>query len=243
MRNPRNRMIDGVPNHRCACCRLTRSDCLCALIPQVETRTRVVVVLHEQEDRKTSNTGRLASRCLPNSEVVVRGGYDRATPVPPSHWSDLGDPVLLFPHPDARPLEAWREHPRPITLIVPDGTWRQAQRVRRRIEGLASVPCAVVSREAPSNYRLRHTWDPRRLATMEAIAEALGVLEGASGAEVRERLLLIFHTMVERSLRLRSPEPRVRPATGVGAAPTGADSGDVNLGVENPRKDPRPLVR
>lgn len=206
MRNPHNRMMDGVPGHRCPRCRLTQTDCLCALIPRLQTRTRVVVVLHEQEDRKTSNTGRLASRCLPNSEVVVRGGFDHATP-PPS-WTAHGDPVLLFPHPDAQPLERWRDHPRPVTLIVPDGTWRQAQRVRRRIAGLADVPCAMVSREAPSAYQLRHTWDPRRLATLEAIAEALVLLEGQDGPEVREALLQIFQVMVERSLRLRFPAPR-----------------------------------
>lgn len=202
-------MIEGQPSHRCARCRLIQADCLCALVPRVETRTRVVVVLHEQEERKTSNTGRLAARCLPNSEVMIRGGFDKATPTP--SWTAHGDPVLLFPHPDARPLADWSNHPRPVTLIVPDGTWRQAQRVRRRIPGLAALPCAVVTRDAPSRYKLRHTWDPRRLATMEAIAEALALLEGAQGVNVRATLLEIFHVMVERSLRLRAPPARPRP--------------------------------
>ena len=199
MRNPRNRMIDGLAAHRCPGCRLMLGECLCALIPRIETRTRVVLVLHESEDRKPSNTGRLALRCLPNSGVVIRGGFEAATEAPV--WSEHGDPVLLFPHPDARPLESWRESPRPITLVVPDGTWRQAQRVRRRIAGLAMVPCASLAREAPSAYHLRHTPHPRRLATMEAIAEALGVLEGP---DIRGALLRIFAVMVERSLRVRA---------------------------------------
>ncbi|MBC8131781.1 MAG: DTW domain-containing protein [Deltaproteobacteria bacterium] len=247
MRNPHNRMIEGAPSHRCLRCRLIQIDCLCDLIPRVETRTRVVVVLHEQEDRKTSNTGRLAARCLPNSDIVIRGGFDSATPVP--SWTDHGDPVLLFPHPDARPLHLWSDHPRPVTLIVPDGTWRQAQRVRRRIAGLGSIPCAVVSRDAPSNYKLRHTWDPRRLATLEAIAEALAVLEGAAGPAVREALLQIFQVMVERSLRVRAPV--ARPARS-GPPPAGAiieralaeaASGDVDLGIEDAGQNPRPIVR
>lgn len=202
-------MIEGMPSHRCQRCRLIQNDCLCALIPQVPTRTRVVVVLHEQEDRKTSNTGRLAARCLPNSDVVIRGGFDHATPVP--RWDEHGDPVLLFPHPDAQPLRTWCDHPRPVTLIVPDGTWRQAQRVRRRIAGLGAIPCAAVSRDAPSQYRLRHTWDPRRLSTMEAIAEALLVLEGDAGPDVRAAMLRIFEVMVERSLRVRFPVALPRP--------------------------------
>src|ERR1700690_2500049 len=134
MRNPANRMSDGISSSRCGRCRMVRHDCLCDLIPRIETRTRVVLVLHQLEDRKTSNTGRLAHRCLPNSEIVIRGDPARArrahaaqvaarTGVPllslpgeelddgaasssvatARDWNAHGDPVLLFPHPDARP--------------------------------------------------------------------------------------------------------------------------------------------
>jgi len=235
MRNPANRMGGGPDGAcetdapaRCPECRLFQIDCLCGLLPRVPTRNRVVLVLHQLEDHKTSNTGRLAHRCLPNSEIVFRGDPERArrayvaklaaragrplselppasTPPPWPDWSAHGDPVLLFPHPDARPLESWRDHPRPLTLIVPDGTWRQGQRVRHRTPGLDTIPCAAISRDAPSNYRLRTASDPRRLATLEAIAEALGILEGD---EPRSALLAIFDVMVQRSLRARAGGPR-----------------------------------
>ena len=231
MRNPHNRMNGTDAGHRCPLCRLVRADCLCGSIPKIETRTRLILILHQLEDRKPSNTGRLAQRCLPNSEVVIRGNYEHATTIP--SWDAVGDPVLLFPHPDARPLEEWRDHARPITLIVPDGTWRQAQRARRRMAGLAAVPCALVSRDQPSNYRLRRTHDSRRLATLEAIAEALCVLEGPAGPAARDQLLRIFDVMVERSMRLRAPVARGdRPPEGPGLAPA---SGDVDLGIEDPR--------
>ena len=233
MRNPANRMEspEGAASApaRCPECRLFQLQCLCSLLPRVPTRNRVVVVLHQLEDHKTSNTGRLAHRCLPNSEIVFRGDPERARRVhlareamragqpapvfepavaPPPRWPDWGahgDPVLLFPHPEALPLETWRDHPRPLTLIVPDGTWGQGQRVRHRTPGLATIPCAAISREAPSNYRLRTAADPRRLATLEAIAEALGILEGD---EPRRALLAIFDVMVERSLKARAGGPR-----------------------------------
>jgi DTW domain-containing protein len=239
MRNPHNRMVDGRAAHRCGGCRMISKECLCALMPRVETKTRVVVVLHQAEDRKPSNTGRLALRCLPNSDIVIRGGFENATVVP--DWSAHGDPVLLFPHPDAHPLESWRNSGRPITLIVPDGTWRQAQRVRRRIAGLASVPCAFVSRDTPSRYVLRRTPDPRRLATLEAIAEALAVLEGAEGPRIRETLLQIFQVMVERSLRVRSPVAHAQmPPSG---QPMATTSGDVDLGIEDAGQDRGALSR
>ena len=83
MRNPANRIGtgtgDNAPPARCPVLPpVSQHDCLCGLLPRVETRTRVVLVLHQLEDHKTSNTGRLALLCLPNSEIVFRGDPERA---------------------------------------------------------------------------------------------------------------------------------------------------------------------
>jgi len=220
MRNPGNRMVDGLVGHRCSGCRMLADACLCDLIPRVPTRTRVLVVLHHAETQKPSNTGRLALRCLPNSGAIIRGAPDQPTLAP--DWAEQGDPVLLFPHPDARPLSDFCGGPRPVTLIVPDGTWRQAQRVRRRVAGLHDVPCAFVTRDAPSAYRLRTTPDARRLSTMEAIAEALCLLEGPAGPAARGLLLRIFQIMVDRSLRGRASG--ARKAVTFGGAAESQDS-------------------
>ena len=198
MRNPANRMIDGLSPHRCPGCRLLLVDCICALLPSLPIRTRVVLVLHNAEEHKTSNTGRLAIRCLPNSEVVLRG--IPGAPTARVHPDPEMEPLLLFPEADAKEIGFWKDHAKPVELFVPDGTWGQAQRARNRVGGLGALPCARVSREGPSTYRLRTTADPRRLSTLEAIAEALGVLEGP---HIRDELLRIFDVMVERSLRHR----------------------------------------
>ena len=61
------------PHLRCPDCRLHRSVCICALLPRIQTRTRLVLVLHQLEARKPTNTGLVAARCLTNSAVVYRG--------------------------------------------------------------------------------------------------------------------------------------------------------------------------
>src|SRR5271155_4889676 len=107
------------------------SLCVCPLIPRVVTATRVLLVVHRFELRKPTNTGRLALECLPNSELLVRGGAGEAGPrVAPAAGSRL---VLLFPHDDAIPIERLAPSREPVTLVVPDGTWRQASKVRRRV--------------------------------------------------------------------------------------------------------------
>lgn len=168
---------------------------MCALLPRLSTRTRLVLLLHQLEDRKPTNSGRLALRCLPNSELVPLGaGGPTDTP---AAWAPGANAVLLFPHPEARPISSFVDPARPLTLVVPDGTWRQAAKARRRLPGLADVPSVTLPEGAPSSYRLRSDRRAGRLSTMEAIARAMGVLEGRA---VEEQLLYVFRVMVERTL-------------------------------------------
>jgi DTW domain-containing protein YfiP len=193
------------------------SLCICALIPRLETRTRLVLVIHRYEDRKPTNTGRLAAECLANSEVVVRGHEDR--PSGPLALPAGTQPVLLFPHEDAIPLERLALSSAPVALVVPDGTWRQASKVRARLPGLQDVPCVALPAGAPSAYRLRFDAHAHGLATLEAIARALAVLEAERGEAVRGALEWVFRAMVERTLWARGS---VEAADVTGGIPAGA---------------------
>ncbi len=176
---------------------------MCALVPRLETRTRLVLVIHRYEDRKPTNTGRLAAACLTRSEVVVRGLLPIRDGVPteaPFAWPEGSQPLLLFPAEDAVPLAGFVKSARPVTLIVPDGNWRQAAKMRKRVPGLGSVPCVSLPDGAPTAYRLRSEPQKGGLATLEAIARAFGVLEGP---EVEAAMLRPFRAMVERTLWAR----------------------------------------
>jgi DTW domain-containing protein YfiP len=184
---------------RCTACKMHLPLCICALLPSVPTRTHVLVVLHNFENKKSTSTGVLASRCLPNSRVLVRGR--RAEPEPECAWPPETQPLYLYPR--GTPIQQWSDSPRPVTLIVPDGTWGQAARFRRRVPGLLEVPCVSVD-GGRSAYRLRRPPFAGALATIEAIARALGVLEGP---EVQRALEELFLTMVERTLSTRGVQP------------------------------------
>lgn len=178
--------------------------CLCELIQPLELATRVVVLTHSSDERKPTNTARLAALMLTNSEIRLRGR--RGAPL---ETDDLLAPerlnLLLYPVPDSVTLRKEDvEGGRPVTLIVPDGTWRQARRMRGRIPGLRDVPCVQLAPGPPSRFRLRHQVEPDRISTFEAIARALGELEGPA---VRAQLEAIFEVMVERTLWTRGQLP------------------------------------
>jgi DTW domain-containing protein YfiP len=192
------------------------SLCVCALIPRLVTRTRLVLVIHRSEDRKPTNTGRLAAQCLVNSEVVVRGHEGEEAPLPLQEGSRV---LLLFPAPDAIPLAELGDVG-PATLVVPDGNWRQASKVRKRVPGLAGVTCVTLPAGAPSIYRLRAEAHAHGLATLEAIARAMEILEGG---DVRRAMEVPFRAMVERTLWSRGVLAGHEVAGGI---PVGAERHD-----------------
>jgi tRNA-uridine aminocarboxypropyltransferase len=199
---------------RCRRCRLHTGLCLCADISPIDTATRVVIVAHKSELRKSTNTGRIAALCLANSEVVAHG--ERARPAAQWRCGSGSQPLFLFPHPTASPLADFAGSSLPITLVVPDGTWRQASKMRHRVPGLYELPCASLPPGAPSAYRLRGVLHAGGLATMEAIARALGLLEGP---HVEQALVRIFRMMVERTLWSRG---RIAETEVTGGIPAGA---------------------
>jgi DTW domain-containing protein YfiP len=196
--------------------------CVCPLMPRprIETRTRLVLVIHRYEDRKPTNTGRLAVECLANSETIVRGHESR--PTPPFVCAPGTQPLLLFPHEDATALTEVAIPSAPVTLVVPDGNWRQASKVRSRVPGLRDVPCVSLPVGAPSRYRLRTEAREDGLATIEAIARALGHLEGERGQPVRDALERVFRAMVDRTLWSRGA---ARTASVAGGIPDGVTRG------------------
>jgi DTW domain-containing protein YfiP len=204
-------------HNRCKRCRMLGGLCVCDLIPSppIETRTRLVLIIHRYEDRKPTNTGRLAAECLANSETIVRG--HESLPTPPFVCPPGRQPLLLFPHEGATSLAELPPPASPVTLIVPDGNWRQASKVRNRVPGLRDIPCVSLPVGAPSMYRLRAEAHETGLATIEAIARALGLLEGSA---VQHALEHVFRAMVDRTLWSRG---KVRTANVTGGIPEGVE--------------------
>ena len=65
----RSRTTSDLPG-RCPRCWIRTSFCICADVPNVATRTEVVIVRHEREGWKSTGTARVALQALPHSRLV-----------------------------------------------------------------------------------------------------------------------------------------------------------------------------
>jgi DTW domain-containing protein YfiP len=175
-----------------------RHLCICPLIPHYNLATRLVLVMHHREFTKTTATGPLALLTLKNSELRIHGNREC-----PLDCRDLVVPerrtLLLYPGDDVPVLDQklLAQDGRPVTLVVPDGNWRQASRMGRRLPGLENAGMVRLPPGRPSEWGIRREHHEEGLATFEAIARAMGIIESPA---VREGMEALFRLMVQRTL-------------------------------------------
>ena len=159
-------------------CRLRIADCACAEAPRLDIATRLIVIIHAKEWRRSSNTGYLARLATKAGEVRVHGLPHQAIS---SEGIDAGSraTLALYPGRGAIPLTAafLTSLPRPLTLLVPDGNWMQAKNMMRRLPMLARAQPVRLDGPSLGLACLRRNAYPDRMSTFEAIAQALGILE------------------------------------------------------------------
>lgn len=176
---------------QCPRCQRPLSHCLCALIPSLANRTRVLILQHPSETGHALNTARLAALGLTNAELRVGESFEEL-PV-----DDGTASYLLFPGEGAVPLMELAKRVEPLRLIVPDGTWRKARKLLHLNPRLATLPRVALPAGLMSCYRLRKAPMPGALSTLEAIVTALNTLEGGGRFD---SLLRPFEALIEAQI-------------------------------------------
>ncbi|MGR3886134.1 tRNA-uridine aminocarboxypropyltransferase [Pseudomonas sp. 1152_12] len=176
---------------QCSRCQRPTTHCLCALIPSLDSRTRVLLLQHPSEVNHALNTARLAALGLNNAQLVVGEVFDDlATLLSPPGFQAR----LLFPADDAELLKTYTPNDQALLLVVPDGTWRKARKLLYLNPLLAALPRVTLAGAGESRYRLRKAPGPGALSTVEAIVQALQVLEASASFDA---LLKPFDALIE----------------------------------------------
>lgn len=203
--------------HTCRRCLRPVDFCVCADLAPVETRVRVVILQHPREARLAICSAWLTRLALARAELHAGIRFDDDPRVRPA--LEAPGAALLYPGPGAVPAGSLAAAPPPVLLVV-DGTWLQAEKMLAANPALAALPRVAVAAPEPSGYGgLRREPAPHCLSTLEAVAWALGELEGAP--ERFEPMRAAFRRAVELQLACsrdgrRSPRHR-RPLAGAGA--------------------------
>ncbi|NIE74323.1 DTW domain-containing protein [Pantoea sp. Ap-967] len=190
-----------MPRPRCERCQRPLDHCLCPLIPTLVSRTRVVLLQHASEASHALNTARLAALGLVNAELRIGEVFEGLADLlaTPGYR-----PALLFPGEQAKVLAAYgKTDDTPLLLIVPDGTWRKARKLLYLNPLLQALPRVTLADVAPSRYRLRKAPEPGAVSTIEAVVQALNVLEQPLNFD---GLLRPFEALIEGQIRAMGDE-------------------------------------
>jgi len=170
------------------------------LIPNLDSRTRVLLLQHPSEVNHALNTARLAALGLNNAQLVVGEVFEDL----PTLLNVPGYQArLLFPADDAQPLKVYVPEDQPLLLVVPDGTWRKARKLLHLNPLLAALPRVTLAEGAVSRYRLRKAPGPGALSTVEAIVQALEVLESPASFAP---LLKPFDALIDGQIAAMGPD-------------------------------------
>jgi DTW domain-containing protein YfiP len=119
--------------------------------------------------------------------------------------------ALLFPGEGATPVGA-ASHAPPRTLVVVDGTWVQVEKMLAANPEIAALPRLALEGHESGYGELRREPAEGHLSTAEAVAHALGALEGDPARFAP--MIAAFRRMVALQLEVaRGPRrsPRHRP--------------------------------
>jgi DTW domain-containing protein len=196
----------------CSRCLRPIAFCVCAALKPIKTRTRVLLLQHPREARLAICSAWLTRLALVNAELHC--GFRFADDARVKELAGAAGAALLYPGEAAVPAASLAGRP-PSVLVVIDGTWVQAEKMLTANPFLAALPRVSVESDLPSGYRdLRREPAPHCLSTIEAVACALGALEGDP---VRfEPMRAAFRDMVDRQLACsqdgrRNPRHRGAP--------------------------------
>jgi DTW domain-containing protein YfiP len=203
-----------VPVPPCDTCHRPKAACVCDRVQTFETKRRILILQHPQEQDSLLGSAQILAASLPKAQIVVGlswrnlahalGGEE----VDPKRWA------VLFPDPDGAQGTVTRRGnvlaPSSLDgIVVLDGTWSKAKTLWWRNVWLLKLSRLTLAPKEPSIYgKLR--LEPRKelVSTLESVGAALTLC--GEPKEIEAGLKRTFRTLVQR-VRDAGLVPPARP--------------------------------
>lgn len=197
----------GASVKRCQRCLLAKAACICPWRTEMRIGIDIILLMHRDEVFKPTNSGRLIADTFPANTYVFP--WSRTQP-PEALLSLLVEPerypVVLFPpgqdycgHVHIGPPKLTMRQK--LTLILLDGTWKQARKMFKTSRWLHNLPLVVLDEEREGRYAVRQAAAAGQLATAEAVAAFLQGCQEPSAAQLLADYFDVFnqHCLSTRS--------------------------------------------
>ncbi|MFD2228867.1 tRNA-uridine aminocarboxypropyltransferase [Alkalimarinus sediminis] len=203
-----------MPRARCNQCQNPLVSCICKWISPVFNNTAIVILQHPDEVKKPLGTAKIVSLSLQNAIIKVGVDFSTDTQLHSLIDSPERDLAILYPSDSALDLQDWckksesnnADNATPNgnkTLVVLDGTWRNTREIMNVNPALKTIPTVKLAPLNQSNYRIRKAPFAGSLATVEAISQALNILEPETPVDSMNRC---FENMIDYQISRMGPD-------------------------------------
>lgn len=211
----------------CETCHRPTVACVCDRIVRHETRLRVLVLQHPQEQDALLGSAQIVLASLPQAKLVVGLSWRNFAHALGEEGADPRRWAVLFPEREEGDPAAPRAEKTDATtldgIVVLDGTWSKAKTLWWRNPWLLKLRHLSLTPAKPSIYGALRK-EPRRelVSTLESVGAALTL--GGEDAAVQRDLERAFRTLVQRvrDAKLVPPPARKGPP---GRRPKGPGKG------------------
>ena len=195
-----------MPRANCDKCLRPSKLCYCSKIRPINNRINVTIIQHPKESKHPFNTGRLAHRCLVNSQLLIQEQLSEtqiqklltcasAILYPNMPWLPETQQLVIENNQNGETVQSGDTQLMELTqhLVVLDATWRKSKRMMFEHEALQQLPRICLTGDVMTNYRVRKSRIRNSLCSLESIYFALTALEPNNDFA---NLLEVFEKMV-----------------------------------------------
>jgi len=207
----------GAALKRCETCLLGIDTCICNWIPRYHCDAEFILLLHNNEVYKPTNTGRLIGDCFPNNshcflwsrtqpdadllQLLTRPGYTNYIVYP---WENEKTNNQDTPDLKKDVVQSLTDDGTKPCFILLDGTWKQAGRMVKLSRWLDAYACLHFSEEG-RNYAVRKSHLEHCLSTAEAAAICLRMAGEVKASEILIDYFTVFNQHYLATRRVKMP--------------------------------------
>ena len=204
----------------CLRCLRPKSSCYCKYTKPVDSKVKFVFLMHPKEAKKNrTGTGRLASLCLPDSEIIMGIDFSSNERLQALLNDPQYFPMLMYPGEDAwnasKPDFKLTVGNKTLLVILIDSTWFCSKKMIKYSQNLLKLPKLSFSGSYRSIFTFKHEPEEYCVSTIESCYYLIKELQSADmvNKEVNpEPLMNVFKHMIVHQLeaqnqRIESGQP------------------------------------
>lgn len=195
------------PRLECPRCLKAAYTCYCSHIKPLRPATQFVVLIHPHEVSRSIASGRMTHLCLANSSFFEGINFTSHPAVNALIADPNNYPVVLSPGENSTNLSTLNESDwvtvfpsdKKLVVFLIDGTWSQANKIKRRSLNLKPLPHVCFTPTTPSQFLVRRQPRSYCYSTIEAVHYFIELVEQPATRH-HDNLIDVFTAMVNQQI-------------------------------------------